>query len=415
MAASAKFDEAVVKQIEDKLKTMNEYNFETELVGKIGLPERVELAQRGIIIKHDTKQKPCIAYKRDGAEGVTGSVPALKKAPKAKREIQYVQPEFTSEIKAMLNCATDWVTNRSVNVRFVGPHGSGKTELAGILQSECGFAKIFQINGHADMDSSYFIGEKTVVVDEKSGQNFIKYQKGILELAMTEGLLKDENGDVILDKDGKVQVTGAPAILFVDEYAAIPEHISIVLNRVMEIPREGQSRRIELATDKARKVFSHPGFVVILSGNTMGKGCETAKTSGYTAQDIQQDDSLLDRISATFFFGYNLEAEKIYMEDALDDEYQVGQFMKFVETIRKCFIEEKVMTLMSTRAIVNICALAKSYKKNKVLKPLETAIYRSIFSGLREVEKNAWSEVLIASFGYDVRTINKKNANTFYV
>ena len=415
MSDKKNFNEEVVNQVEESLKTSKEYIFEAELIPKIGLTERVELAQRGIIINHDSKQKPFKAYRRDGVTGVTGSAPGLKKVAKVKREIQYVQPEFTNEIKAMLSCSTDWNVNRSVNIRFVGPHGSGKTELAGILQSECGFAKIFQINGHADMDSSYFIGEKTVVVDEKSGQNFIKYQKGILELAMTEGLLKDENGDVILDKDGKVQTNGAPAILFVDEYAAIPEHISIVLNRVMEIPREGQSRRIELATDKARKVYSHPGFVIILSGNTMGKGCETAKTSGYTAQDIQQDDSLLDRISATFFFGYSLEAERIYMEDVLDDEYQVGQFMKFVETIRKCFIEEKVMTLLSTRAIVNICALSKAYKTNKVLKPLETAIYRSVFSGLREVEKNAWAEILIEKFGYDIRTVNKKNANTFYV
>lgn len=400
-----------IEKIREMLKDVDAVDIPAELGKLISLTDRVELAKEGIIIRHDSKQTPCHVYRRDGKSVKKATEPVREK----RKSMEYIKPSFYDEVRALCSCGTDWTKNRSVNIRFVGPKGSGKTELVGIMAKDFGFEKVFQINGHADMDSTYFVGEKTVVVDEKSGQNYIKYQKGILELAMTEGLKKDENGDAILDADGNVEVSGKPAVLFIDEYAAIPQHISIVLNRALEIPMTGKSRMIELATDGGRKVKSHPGFIIVLSGNVMGKGCESAKTSGYTAQDIQQDDSTLDRISATYYFGYNLEAERMYIEDAIDNQYLAEQFIKFVDAIRKNFIEEKVMTLMSTRVIVNICTLFKAYNNNGLSNALELAIFRSIYTGLRDVEKNAWAEVIRATFGFDVRNNEKKSGGMFYI
>lgn len=408
------FDEGVVKQIEDLLNGKNEvYLTDAGLQAKISLPERSELARRGYVIKHDSKSRlPNYIYRKESMEAGAGTAKAVVK--KERRKVEYIMPLFSDEIKGLFGCAKD-NTLRSVNLRFVGPHGSGKTEYIYKIYEDAGFSRIYQINGHADMDSSAFLGEKTVVVDKVTSQNYIKYQKGILELAMIEGLELDENGDAKYDADGKPVVTGKPAVLFIDEYAAIPEHISIVLNRVMEIPMAGMGRRIEISGDMARRVVSHPGFCLVLSGNNCGKGCESSKTSGYTAQDIQQDDSTLDRISATYEFGYSLDAERMYIEDAIEDDVQVTQFIKFVDDIRKERISENVMTLLSTRAIVNICQLVKSFKSVGMKNALVTAIYRSVFSGLREVERDAWAEKLNAYFAYDVRQLGRKDKNVFYL
>ena len=409
------FNEGVVKQIEDLLNGKNEvYLTDPTLQAKIGLPERSELARKGYVIKHDSKSRlPNYIYRKESMSAGAGTAKAVVK--KERRKVEYIMPLFTDEIKGLFACAKDWAVNRSVNLRFVGPHVSGKTIFANLIAPESGFSRVYQINGHADMDSSSFLGEKTVVVDKATSQNYIKYQKGILELAMIEGLELDENGDAKYDADGMPKVIGKPAMLFIDEYAAIPEHISIVLNRVMEIPPAGNGRRIEISGDMARRVVSHPGFCLVLSGNTYGKGCESGKTSGYTAQDIQQDDSTLDRISATYEFGYSLDAERMYIEDAIDDDVQVTQFIKFVEDIRKERISENVMTLLSTRAIVNICQLAKSFKSVGMKNAMVTAIYRSVFSGLREVERDAWAEKLNIYFAYDVRQLGRKDKNVFYL
>ena len=292
------------------------------------------------------------------------------------------------------------------------------TEFVDVLAKECGFAKVCRINGHSEKSSADFLGEKTVVIDKSVNppQSVVTYQKGVLELALTQGLKKDVNGNAEFDADGKVIVEGAPALLFIDEYAALSEHIGMLLNRVMEIPVTGSSRGIDLDLDGGRSVKGHPGFAIILAGNVLGKGCESAKTSGYTGQDNQMDDSTLDRVGATFEFGYNLDAERMYLEDALDtDDVVVARFIKFIEDVRKSKIDETVLTLLSTRGIVSICDLIKAYNSSKMKNVVVTAIYRSIYSGLREVERDAWAEKIRTYFDYDVRNLVKKDNTMFFV
>lgn len=60
------YNKAVVDEVEAKLKGVAEYEFPKTMIPLIGLPERVEFAQRRIIIKHDCSRKPYIAYNRDG-------------------------------------------------------------------------------------------------------------------------------------------------------------------------------------------------------------------------------------------------------------------------------------------------------------------------------------------------------------
>lgn len=333
----------------------------------------------------------------------------------------YEMPDFADEVDCLLSQA---MSGKSHNILLTGPAGCGKSEFVREIAKRNGFGKVFQVNGRDDMDSSDFFGEKTVVVDPASKQNYIEFKKGPLYQAFIEGTEVDENGDQILyddngnrvyDESGNPKVVGKPAVFFLDEFAAlIPSVFLSVFNRAMEIPRKnGASRVIEISADGGKIVKSHPHLVMFLAGNTVGKGTESDSQMGYTAQNNQMDDSTLDRITAFYKFGYNLDAEKNIASTKLNDDKLVSDLCRFRSEIRKQWVNGNVETLLSTRALVQICDLATSFRAmKKDFLPL--AIYRSVFSGLRERECPAWNETIRMVFGVDVlskygnRSNNKK-------
>jgi len=411
-------EEKTIQTILERMKkeTSGYWSFDPvkdkELIESISLPVRRALAKtHQLRVEHNNGTVP-VGVKLIGlVMDDTKKVVSVKDIPKKLEEMRTLNassheafmPDFTNEILSLFKCAKSWTTEKSVNIRKVGPKGSFKTESTYIEAKEAGFERVFHMNGYADMDVSAFLGEKTVKVDPKTMQNFIVWQPGMLELSMTHGLEKDENGHAVLDEKGNVKVIGAPAILFIDEYAAIPAAVSIVLNRVMEIPKgPGLSRRIELPSDDGRVVRSHPGWCITLSGNTRGKGLDSEHEQGYTAQDIQQDDSLLDRITATFEYGYNLDAEKHIMMNKLGDDMLVSKFIQFVEKARKCYCEGTFQTLMSTRNVVSVCDVIRIYKNEKHEDPVGKALFRTLFSGLYDSEKPRWNEQINLIFGVDI-------------
>lgn len=333
----------------------------------------------------------------------------------------YEMPDFADEVDCLLSQA---MRGKSHNILLTGPAGCGKSEFVREIAKRNGFGKVFQVNGRDDMDSSDFFGEKTVVVDPASKQNYIEFKKGPLYQAFIEGTEVDENGDQILyddngnrvyDESGNPKVIGKPAVFFLDEFAAlIPSVFLSVFNRAMEIPRKnGASRVIEISADGGKIVKSHPHLVMFLAGNTVGKGTESDSQMGYTAQNNQMDDSTLDRITAFYKFGYNMDAEKNIASTKLNDDKLVSDLCRFRSEIRKQWVNGNVETLLSTRALVQICDLATSFRAmKKDFLPL--AIYRSVFSGLRERECPAWNETIRMVFGVDVlskygnRSNNKK-------
>lgn len=333
----------------------------------------------------------------------------------------YEMPDFADEVDCLLSQA---MRGKSHNILLTGPAGCGKSEFVREIAKRNGFGKVFQVNGRDDMDSSDFFGEKTVVVDPVSKQNYIEFKKGPLYQAFIEGTEVDENGDQILyddngnrvyDESGNPKVVGKPAVFFLDEFAAlIPSVFLSVFNRAMEIPRKnGASRVIEISADGGKIVKSHPHLVMFLAGNTVGKGTESDSQMGYTAQNNQMDDSTLDRITAFYKFGYNMDAEKNIASTKLNDDKLVSDLCRFRSEIRKQWVNGNVETLLSTRALVQICDLATSFRAmKKDFLPL--AIYRSVFSGLRERECPAWNETIRMVFGVDVlskygnRSNNKK-------
>ena len=110
----------------------------------------------------------------------------------------------------------------------------------------------------------------------------------------------------------------------------------------------------------------------------------------------------MKRITATYAFGYNLQAEKRIMMKKLRNDVEVMNLLKFREAIRKAYKERRVETLFSTRDIVVICDLAKQFKDANIDKPIVRAIYRSVFSGLLETEVPVWKEVIYSVYAVDV-------------
>ena len=376
---------------------------------------RSELANKHrLVVVHDTSVKPAVPIyvKKSGmqipeAKAVAKATKATtKKAVKKIKqtvEHEYILPNFMDELECLLESGRNWNDEKSINLRFVGPHGCGKTELAVILGERCGFGRVYQINGRADMTSGDLLGEKIVEVDEKSMQSYIKLQRGVLEQALTHGLEKDENGHVVLDKKGNVKVVGAPGLLFYDEYASAPAEVNIMLNQITQIPRKpGQSRELVLTNDGGRVIKGHPGFCIILSGNTNGRGIADESQMVYTAQDSQQDGSFLDRIKPVFQFGYNLNAEKKIMMSKLADDVLVGKLIAFVRDIRKSYEERNSETLLSTRGIVDLCDNIRRYRKKSFEDYVVLAIKRTLVSDLTPNEAGVWAEIIHLHFGVHV-------------
>ena len=365
-----------------------------------------------------------ILFRKESNKVTFGRYDVFKKKIKEDCGHEYVMPDFTDEIMSLMKCVEN-NKYRSQNILLTGMAGCGKSEFVHEMARRFGL-KCVQVNGREDMDSSDFLGDKTVVIDKVSNQNKIVFNKGPLYRAFIEGTELDEEGNQILYNDkgervfdwtGKPKVIGKPAVFFLDEFATIlPSVFLAVFNRAMEIPRNyGENRSIEITADGGRIVKAHPGFMMFLAGNTVGKGTEEERQMGYTAQNNQMDDSTLDRITATYHVGYNLLAEKKIVFQKLKDEKLVEKVLSFVSEIRKQWKEGRVETLLTTRTLVQICEQACLYEDFAKENSVPLAIFRSVFASLREREKAGWNETIRYKFGVNVQQeFENKNKNIWY-
>ena len=327
----------------------------------------------------------------------------------------YILPDFHELVMAQFFCATDYANFKSSNVQFVGPAGCGKSEYAVIIAAKAGFSGIFEVSGGSSAGVENFYGAKTVVVDPKSQQSYIKFDKGPLYKALIEGtetdadgnqILYNEAGERVFDGSGNPKINGKPGLFFLDDWTALTNHIATeVLNPLLEIPRQaGLCRTVNVPGD--RLVKSHPGFAVILAGNTLGKGLETEEQQGYTSQNFQQDDSTQSRINITFKFGYNVTAEKAIIKSKFGTVENADKMIRFVQAIRRGWKEgrENCETLISTRHIVSISDLAYVFNKAGKGNYVELALRYGIFSKLREQEQSYWNETIRAIFSLNLKT-----------
>jgi MoxR-like ATPase len=312
----------------------------------------------------------------------TPDVPANAETQKPSRVPVPKRSQHTYRPPTMVKDIVDLLADEASHVLwFKGPTGSGKTVAAHYIAKALG-RQLFQINCHYGMGPESLVGERTIAIDEKTGQNCIQYVEGIVVKAMQCGL----------DKDGNE--VGAPGLLFIDEAGAMPTQVAIMLNRLLE--SDDPRRTITLEHDGGRVVRSHSGFRLILAANTCGRGANTMNEAMYTAQTDALDISLLNRISAVFRFGYDREVEKAILMEKVGDDKVVKQIVRFRDTIRDALKAGRLSTPFSTRHIVKIADLYR------IFRDLPKSIYLAVMEQLLPQEQAIYSETIVAQLGVDV-------------
>ena len=287
------------------------------------------------------------------------------------------------------------------NIWIHGPTGSGKTQYVHKLAHEIGMERykkpipVIQVNGRQDMDSSSFLGDKTIEVDSLSKQNHIVFKDGPVVKAMQTGL----------DSNNKPIEGAVPAILFIDETAALPSHIMIALNRLLETCTK--ERKITLDNDGGREIVSHPNFRIICAANTLGRGAVSNSDVLYTAQGDALDISTLNRFSATFKFGYNKEAEKKILEEKIPDTRAVGLIIKFRDAIRASIKSGKISSPFTTRDIVSIADLYRIWGS------ISDTFYYGFMNRLPNDEMTVYNEIGITVLGRDILKDVSHSTNVF--
>ncbi len=380
------------KEKDEKMESMSV----DELIKKVWKKEKVEFPiEEAQQLQKDNfsqfQQEGIVLHEKDGKGLFTKkNIPVV-----IKTSHDYLMPEFSDEVRCLMHKAV--IEKKGMcNILLTGAAGTGKTEFVKEIANEFG-CKVIQVNGSEGLTSADFYGTMAVRVDEKTGQNFTYFDKGPLYLAFIEGTQLDENGHQVFNEKGEPIVVGEPAIFFLDEFAAmLPEVFLGVFNRAMELPREhGKGRSMEISLDNGRLVKSHPGMVMFLAGNTVGTGNSGKYQMGYTAQGNKMDESTRNRITAFYQFGYNREAEEVIATGMLNDDYQVMKLMLFRDEMRKMFKKNNVETLVTTRTIVAVCDVARSFRDGGMNNWMERALRVVVFNGLPETDHAAFNQQIL--------------------
>jgi len=352
-----------------------------DIVPIIGRAEvRFEMAKAKIAISYPKGSNTIIISR-------IGSVQSAPK-PKAKQEVEPTavpQPKRTQHSYVPPKVAKDLIDvilDEASHVMWLtGPTQCGKTVLVHHITQKVG-RKLYQINCRGDMGSEAFFGEKSITIDDATKQNKIVFVKGLVEQAMVEGL----------DADGNE--VGEAGVLFIDEAAAMPAHVAIGINRLLE--SDDPRRTLVIAEDGGRIVRSHSKFRIILAGNTVGRGATSSESTVYTAQMDALDISLLNRIAVCFRMGYDRNVERHILMEKIGDDKVVNQVLKFRDAIRGHIKAGKLSSPFSTKRLVDI---ANMYR---VFRDLGKAIFYTAFEQLLPEEKPIYNEQCVAIIGKDI-------------
>jgi len=344
---------------------------------------RLALTQRGIVLEFDKALNRVKLSRIDAAKGTTtDDIPERvnqkgKPKPKPKRyEHTYYPPAIAKDMLDIL------VDDGSHILWLTGPTQCGKSVLVRYLAGELNMVT-HQINCRGDMGSDSFFGEKTVRIDEETGQNFVEFERGIVPTAMVEGL--DDDGNEV----------GPAGLLFVDEAAALMPHVAIALNRMME--SDDPRRTLVIDQDGAGTVVrSHSKFRIVFAANNVGRGATDLNTAAYTAQHDALDISLLNRVTAAFRMGYDRRIERKILQEKIGDDVVTGKVIRFRDAIRDHIRAGKLSSPFSTQHLVGISDLYR------IFGDLAKAIYYSTFEFLLPGEKAVYNETVTALIGTDV-------------
>ena len=376
-----------------------------EWVGWIKKPEnRRAFLQGGYIVRSGRSPAELLIHKNtltteqiakyiESADSVQPSAaPSVRNVAKTKSiaagdkgRHQYHPPAIAQDIRRVLE------DNLSHIIWLTGPTQCGKDKVVHYVCEDLMQRKVFQINCRGDMDSAIFLGEKTVDIDKSTAQNFVRFQKGMVEQAMVEGLELDADGNAVLDEHGEPKVIGPAGVLFIDEAAAMPSHVAIAINRLLE--SDDNRRTLVIDNDGGRVVKSHPDFRIVFASNTVGRGSTDMSSNLYTAQNDALDLSLLNRVAAFFRMGYDKTAEKNILRDKIADDEVVEKLLRFRNAIREHIRNGSLQSMFSTAHLVHI---ADNYR---IFQNMPKAIYYTVFNALLPEERSTYQETMTAIYG----------------
>lgn len=211
-------------------------------------------------------------------------------------------------------------------VLIVGPTGCGKSSMGLQLASICN-QPMMRMNLHGDVRSADFIGDKTVSVDPESGQSVISFQYGILPKAMRMG-----------------------AWLMLDELDAAQAHILFVLQAVLE------AGVLVLSANYGEVIKAAPGFAIIATANTLGKGDDTGL---YTGTNML-NEAFLDRFGVIIKKTYpkpNDEANTLHEKTKLKRDH-CAKMVEVATLVRKAAENDSVYCTLGTRKLLHWAAKA---------------------------------------------------------
>lgn len=205
----------------------------------------------------------------------------------------------------------------SKNVYISGPSGCGKTEL--VRQLHARFRRpLLHANMNGDMTAAKFVGAMRV------GPQGTYFHYGMLPMAMRAG-----------------------AVLLMDEADYTPSHIATVMNPVLD-----GSRQIFIE-ETGEIIHAAPGFLVVATGNTSGKG---DSDGNYPGTEIM-NTAFLDR------FGIKLNAD--YMDSKKEvaliekvagtaiEKKEVEKLVAAANIIRETFKKGELALTISTRKLMD--------------------------------------------------------------
>lgn len=207
------------------------------------------------------------------------------------------------------------------NAYIEGPTGCGKTELALQIHARLG-RPILRVNMRGDVTSANFIGQMRA-----SPAKGTWYKYGALPSTMRSGLC-----------------------LLVDEQDYTPPQIGAVMNSVLE------GKKMLHLEDTDETITAQPGFMVMATANTGGKG----DASGvYTGTEIL-NTAFLDRFAVKLKMGYlpaEAERDMLLRRFPTMGKGDVELMVKAANEMRVAFMQGNISHTFSTRKLIDFYEL----------------------------------------------------------